>query len=969
MNKGVEVTREYVFGNVNPSSDYNEHIRELGDANNSVSYSAYSYMTEGAGRFAYPSTIAAIDAFFRNTTLSAGSYTSGQLSGALGLSNITDLTFQDNFDDFQTTISQYGTGIISSNSFDYAERAFIDGSTRFGIKDKSSIRFNIDANGYKSITGLEILPKNDLFKFDSGNPIAQIAGIGFFKPDLDPYNLVRGDLRINYTGSGREYQTYTKDNWIEDEFSRESDVSIPSERNSIYNDLLGTITLANWGANGGAAYYQELLNDEFLSYVKDGKKVVYGTSDGEILRWDDARGARIGGSRVTDGYYLVGGGGADTIVGSTKSDTLLGGDGNDTLRDSSGNDEFIGGKGNDLIEASSLAFGAGSGIDTAIYEGLVEDYEVTPIENGIEVRDRVADRDGTDTLIGIDQLQFADERIDFRVGQDIAFVVDTTGSMYDDLAAMQSRATEIVNAIFEGESGSPNSRVAVVGYNDPYTETFLSFTEQPNVEDRKTAAINAINSLYASGGGDFPESVNAGLIRALDGRAGQWRADATARRIILFGDAPPNDTELRAQVLALAANVGVSASLRAGLEAAPLSIVGDITTSAVANNLTVTRFALVTDANSAGATTIPVEIFTVLIGSDPTTAADFESLSLGTGGEFLNAAGASDLVDLILSSIETPIEEPVDLNNGTPDKDDFKGTNQDDTFYSLAGDDKLKGEDGSDLLDGGIGDDDIKGGQGNDSLLGGGGNDKLKGDDGDDSVEGGSGNDDLKGGQGNDSLFGDDGNDTLKGEDGNDRIEGGTGDDDLKGGQGSDTLFGNDGKDNLGGEDGDDLLDGGLGDDNLDGGKGNDFLSGGDGNDQLRGNDGSDALVGGNGNDDIRGGNNGDVLLGDMGNDFLRGESGDDILKGGMGNDNLEGGEGIDTFVLMSGGNADIFRDFKPRTDLLGLSGGIRFGQLSIVSQGKDTLIRIQNTGEQLAVLSNVSSNSIREADFVVSPI
>jgi len=43
------------------------------------------------------------------------------------------------------------------------------------------------------------------------------------------------------------------------------------------------------------------------------------------------------------------------------------------------------------------------------------------------------------------------------------------------------------------------------------TNTFLSFTEQPNISDRKNAATNAINNLYANDG------------------AGQWRSEASAR--------------------------------------------------------------------------------------------------------------------------------------------------------------------------------------------------------------------------------------------------------------------------------------------------------------------------------------------------------------------------------------------------------------------------------------------------------
>ena len=269
----------------------------------------------------------------------------------------------------------------------------------------------------------------------------------------------------------------------------------------------------------------------------------------------------------------------------------------------------------------------------------------------MRVIDKVSGRDGTDTLTGVEVGVFADKSIKLSPGQDIAFVIDTTGSMFDDIDAVKARSGEIINAIFEGERGVLNSRVAVVGYNDPATNTFLSFTDQPKIADRKTAAIGAINSISVGGGGDFPEAVNAGLIRALSGGAGTWREEAIARRIILFGDAPPKDTELRAQVLRLAADLGVS------VPSSPLratSIEGDIETSSLTSGLTVTRFAMTAVGSDGSPITIPVEIFTVLIGNDPTTTADFTSLASATGGKTFNSADASGVVDALIAAIVTP---------------------------------------------------------------------------------------------------------------------------------------------------------------------------------------------------------------------------------------------------------------------------------------------------------------------------
>ena len=55
----------------------------------------------------------------------------------------------------------------------------------------------------------------------------------------------------------------------------------------------------------------------------------------------------------------------------------------------------------------------------------------------------------------------------------------------------------------------------------------------------------------------------------------------------------------------------------------------------------------------------------------------------------------------------------------------------------------------------------------------------------------------------------------------------------------------------------------------------------------------------------------------------------------------MAAGEGTDTIV-----------DFEVGTDLIGLTGGLSFGQIDIIQQGSNTLIGFGN--ETLAVLNNV---------------
>ena len=288
---------------------------------------------------------------------------------------------------------------------------------------------------------------------------------------------------------------------------------------------------------------------------------------------------------------------------------FIGGDGNDTLDGYYRDDVFIGGKGNDTLEGGSfLRPNLFQGTDSSIYQGTLDEYDIEFLADySVKITDRVRNRDGSDLLKGVEQAVFSDKTIDLSPGQDIAFVIDTTTSMHDDIDAVRARSSEIINTIFDSDRGFLDSQIAIVGYNNSGASKFLSFTEQPKIEDRKNAAIKAINSISLKGG---IERMNAGLIEALSGGAGEWRKEADVRRIILFGDEPPDDPELRSQVLKLAANVGINIPNRRAL-----SITGDIETSSVTSDLSITRFALATENSDGTTVAIPVEIFSILISN------------------------------------------------------------------------------------------------------------------------------------------------------------------------------------------------------------------------------------------------------------------------------------------------------------------------------------------------------------------
>ncbi|XP_019752414.1 von Willebrand factor A domain-containing protein 7-like isoform X1 [Hippocampus comes] len=120
-------------------------------------------------------------------------------------------------------------------------------------------------------------------------------------------------------------------------------------------------------------------------------------------------------------------------------------------------------------------------------------------------------------------------------GKALCFVIDTTQSMSDDIAAVRSAASSLI----DGQAGTDDepSAYILVPFNDP--------TFGPPIRTSDPEAFeNFLDDLTASGGGDDEEPSLSGLQLAL--------TDAPrSSDIFLFTDAPAKDRQLRSTVIAL----------------------------------------------------------------------------------------------------------------------------------------------------------------------------------------------------------------------------------------------------------------------------------------------------------------------------------------------------------------------------------------------------------------------------------
>jgi Mg-chelatase subunit ChlD len=139
----------------------------------------------------------------------------------------------------------------------------------------------------------------------------------------------------------------------------------------------------------------------------------------------------------------------------------------------------------------------------------------------------------TDRVDGITELKLATERaLPARRTIDLAFVLDTTGSMAEEIEAVKSTIRAVAAKLGSDQTAV---RIGLVEYKD---RGDAEVTHAYPFSSDLAAFSRSVVRLTAGGGGDYPEDMQAGLSAALDQLA--WRPDATARMLVVIGDAPPH---------------------------------------------------------------------------------------------------------------------------------------------------------------------------------------------------------------------------------------------------------------------------------------------------------------------------------------------------------------------------------------------------------------------------------------------
>ena len=120
-----------------------------------------------------------------------------------------------------------------------------------------------------------------------------------------------------------------------------------------------------------------------------------------------------------------------------------------------------------------------------------------------------------------------------QVDLDVLFLLDSTGSMSDEIRQIKTTLDSIAQRVSELPS-HPDLRFAMVSYRDrgdDYVTRLYDF--ESSVESFR----RSIQGVRADGGDDYPESMNQALHEAVNDAG--WRRDSI-RLIFLVADAPPH---------------------------------------------------------------------------------------------------------------------------------------------------------------------------------------------------------------------------------------------------------------------------------------------------------------------------------------------------------------------------------------------------------------------------------------------
>ncbi|MDD7423329.1 MAG: VWA domain-containing protein, partial [Campylobacter hominis] len=496
-----------------------------------------------------------------------------------------------------TSISLYNRNINNPN---FAKLAFVFGSMEVGL-DTKNIRYILDSNGNPlRVENIAYNFNDDNFDFNGGSGSELVNQI--LKQIADPSGIGKAvNLKFNGltdVGGG----TITKDDYNNTKSLIATDLEWSDFIGGIYG--ISSALLKKYGN------YILFLNEfnhikstGVIDYLdKNGKVVIFGSNNNDTINGTIAKNFDLNGSvdinnlpdflatkllnlnhyknHINNGITYIGGKGSDTITGTKFDDILYSNDNTgvddnspDTLKGGSGYDTYYAGD-KDIIyddkEGDGEVYFNGIKLNGGAYDNNLKAYvdidnsfihytlsgksdnETLKVTN-INTNETLIINNYNKNLHNQTGKSYLDINLTEDLGKEVAIVIDTTGSMSDDIDAAKESAKAIAQNIFRSNlnNNEPNnknsevySKISIVTFSDNNIKTLGSYNNYNSFQ-------KGINQVYEQGGG-----TEYHCAAMLEGMSNFTKDNGLNKEIYLMTDESGDDNHRMDEVIYKAKNFG-----------------------------------------------------------------------------------------------------------------------------------------------------------------------------------------------------------------------------------------------------------------------------------------------------------------------------------------------------------------------------------------------------------------------------
>ena len=540
----------------------------------------------------------------------------------------------------------------------------------FTAKD---VKFLINAKTFKPefIDNLQIKPAEDDFNFEGGGVIAKVAN-HYLNKLTDPSGIGK-TVQINFTDKDKiDHIKVSKDDFnklkVKFDNSKNLTPNLDAYEKYFNNTIIKSGVIDYLDENNKLVMFGSNNSDSMVNTQATNMNFNEALYSGFVDIYNHYISSYYG-----KGITYVGGKGSDTITGTkfddilysndntgvddNSPDILKGGDGYDTYY---ANDKDIitdsDGKGEVYFNNTQLIGGIfdkdKSSNSIKVYLSEDKNIEYHLDENSKVLK--VIDKNNAELTINNFNKEEKSLNINLadNLGKEVAIVIDTTGSMWDDIETTKSKALTIAKNIFRENSSkdlaqsNTFSKISIVTFSDNNIKTIGTYYNYNSFQ-------SGINSVNIENG--VTEYHCAAMI---EGMSNFTKDNGLDKQIFLMTDESGDDNHRMDEVIAMANNFGKEMT-------------------------TFTRMMSSFTNSSKIIYDNSIKINVISINSN---LSHLKRLSDETGGLFLQPNSLNELEDALFDA----------SNLGTNKSETIIGNNKNNIIEGKGGDDILQGKEGSD---------------------------------------------------------------------------------------------------------------------------------------------------------------------------------------------------------------------------------------------------------------------------------